>query len=298
MDSDPIIKDIPKGLLPEHFSSLNLIETGLNNRNYLIDRAVVIKKYLPHQETTDPASNRFFREKEALNILKDNPHAPKVLRWVVQGGEYFLVRKWVEGSILTSYMIQENPNRIVEALAAIHSVDISSETAKIPHLVSLDYSHIIPDYFRAYKSIYEREKLSDHLPPPKEIDKVLKYSMKAYSTDHLQENQVLLHGDLVFSNVVVTNNHVTFIDWEYAALGSPLVDIAYLITQNDMTQETKRNIIEDYQRKTGFSIEDHAIHAVAILLTVMSGIWYSLNVERGDKFVYQARAQFDSLGMD
>ncbi|MFW9778410.1 MAG: phosphotransferase family protein [Candidatus Heimdallarchaeota archaeon] len=298
METDPIIKDIPKGLLPEHFSSLSLIETGLNNRNYLIDRAIVIKRYLPHQEATDPARERFFREKEALNILKGNPHAPKILQWIVQDDQFFLVRKWIEGNLLTSDMIQGNPTRVVDALAAIHSVNISLEAAKMRHLACLDYSQIISGYLKAYKSSYHREKLSDDLPPPKEIERILEYSVKTYSIDRLKENQVLLHGDLVFSNVLVTKKHVILIDWEYAALGSPLIDITYLITQNDMTRETKRNIIEDYQEKTGFLIEDDAIQATSILLKVMSGIWYSLNLKRGGKFLYQARAQFESLGID
>jgi thiamine kinase-like enzyme len=298
MVKNPIINDIPKILIPETIYSLHIIEDGLNNENYIVNQAIVIKKYLSHDESTDPAKGRYCREREALNLLKDNPHAPNFLQGIDQNEQYYLARNWVEGRVLTLDVIQETATKVVDALIAIHSLEVPREASEISCLISLNYFQKIPDYLRAYKSIYPHGLPSEYLPAPKRIEQMLNYSTEVYNQSRFREDQVLLHGDLVLSNILVTKTDVVFIDWEYSTVGSPLIDLIYLVSQNDIPQRIQAQVIAYYQQTTGLVIENQVVHAIGTMLTIMSGLWYSLNIARGDKFLYQARAQFDVLGLD
>lgn len=297
MDRNPLIKNIPKELLPEEVFSLQLIEPGLNNKNYLVNRFTLVKEYLSHQETIDPARNRYYREKEALLILKDNPHVPQFLQGIDQDGQYFLARKWVEGNVLTLDRIQISAKQVVDALIAIHSVKVPSEASEISHLTSLDYFQVIPEYIQAYRSNYLQGKIPEHMPSPERIEQTLQNSLEKVNPNHLQKPQVLLHGDLILSNILITKTQAVLIDWEYSAVGSPLIDLAYLISQNDIPHETQGQIMQYYQQKVDFTLKIQEIQGVRILLTIMSGLWYSMKAESGKEFLHLAKTKFKALGI-
>jgi aminoglycoside phosphotransferase (APT) family kinase protein len=58
---------------------------------------------------------------------------------------------------------------------------------------------------------------------------------------------VLLHGDVAGGNIVWTPAPF-LIDWEYARVGDPADEIAYILNQNDLSDELRRRFWRGYER--------------------------------------------------
>jgi aminoglycoside phosphotransferase (APT) family kinase protein len=62
-----------------------------------------------------------------------------------------------------------------------------------------------------------------------------------------EESLVLLHGDAAGGNIIWTPRPV-LIDWEYARLGDPADEVAYIFNQNDLTEEQRDAFWREYAR--------------------------------------------------
>ncbi|WCN10569.1 choline kinase family protein [Marinomonas mediterranea] len=57
---------------------------------------------------------------------------------------------------------------------------------------------------------------------------------------------VLCHNDLNPKNVLLNDEEIWFIDWEYTALGDPLFDLAAVSRSHNLTQDRQKVLIEAY----------------------------------------------------
>jgi thiamine kinase-like enzyme len=99
----------------------------------------------------------------------------------------------------------------------------------------------------------------------------------------------LLHTDLGGANIVWTSqNEPYFIDWEYARMGDPAEEIAYIFTENQLLESHRQALWEGYIQQ---SKDDIAILKSRCLVwqpfTAFGGIWWldryirSLKVKEG-----------------
>ena len=117
-------------------------------------------------------------------------------------------------------------------------------------------------------SSYAEERWSAHLasrlpsirdPLPDALQRRLRVAVRvasesmqqinAFASGSSDEGLVLLHADLSGANVIWTPLPV-LIDWEYARIGDPADEIAYLFTQNDLSEPQRAAFWQGYSGTT------------------------------------------------
>jgi len=277
-----LLTQIPPILMPKEITSARIIEDGLNNRNILINETWLVKEYLFTDETTDPVNLRFLREKDSLLLLKRNSHAPQLLKYYDDGTKFFIARKWVEGQPLSTDHLQNNVELLVNAIASIHNITESTPG-------DFHYYDVIKRYLLEYKGIKRHYPTSPSLET--EFSHFPSYErVNQYFIDHIHQLQsinsvkplVRIHGDLVFSNIIHSqkNDEIAFIDWEYSTLADPYIDLAYLITQNQLSQKIQHTTVEKFGEQLGNQVNPEVLEFTCNLMNLMSGLWYVIQAAR------------------
>jgi thiamine kinase-like enzyme len=277
-----LLSTIPQVLLPDKINSTRVIEGGLNNRNILLNEKWLIKEFLPRDETNDPVYLRFLREKETLLLLKDNLHAPQILKYYEDAPKFFLVRKWISGHPITTEQIQNNPNMLINTLISIHKESKSTGG---------DFHYL--DVIKRYLKEYERIVASDTnvvlhptefsvLPQYYEVDQYFNDQLSQIQDFNIGKEMVRIHGDLVLSNIILTENqrNLILIDWEYSTLSNPLIDLAYLFSQNKLPPSLQEVLVETYEdlRKVQLNLKELKLYYN--LMNLMSALWYAIHASR------------------
>ena len=91
--------------------------------------------------------------------------------------------------------------------------------------------------------------------------------------------------------MATANKNIIFIDWEYSTLGDPLIDLAYIFTQNQLSQETRHNFLEIYEKLSHSQINLDHLEIYCNLMNLMSGLWYAIQAARIKSLSYQETEQ-------
>ncbi|MFX1507059.1 MAG: phosphotransferase [Promethearchaeota archaeon] len=276
-----LLEQVPPILLPKNITSVRLIKGGLNNRNILINESWLVKEYLIRDEANDPMYLRYLREKESLMILKNNHHAPHLLKYYDDGTKFYITREWIEGHTLTHDYLRTNLESLVNGIISIHS--ITEATTGDFH-----YYDVIKRYLLEYKGIERHYPTSpvlsgkfSHFPSYEKINRFFDDHIIQLQSINSFRNLVRIHGDLVFSNIILTpESETVFIDWEYSTLADPCIDLAYFITQNRLSQEMQELFIKKFEEKVNFSIIPKVLELTCDLMNLMSGLWYLIQAAR------------------
>ncbi|MFX0152071.1 MAG: phosphotransferase [Candidatus Hodarchaeota archaeon] len=277
-----LIEGIPKVLLPNKITSTRIIEGGLNNRNILLNENWLIKQYLLRDEVNDPVYLRFLREKDTLKMLKENQHTPKLLKYHEDPPNLFLVREWVKGKPITVNQIQKNPIMLIEALISIHK-EIKSTGG------DFQYLDVIRRYLREYKRVEASitngsGQFADFsvLPQYHLIEQFFVDCLFQVQDFNSSKDSVRIHGDLVFSNIILTEEqqNLVLIDWEYSTLDNPLIDLAYLFSQNQVPLELQQILINEYESQLKVIVNPIELKVYYKLMSLMSALWYAIQAFR------------------
>jgi thiamine kinase-like enzyme len=267
------LKGIPERLLPRKITSVREIKGGLNNRNILLNNSYLLKEFQRRDEENDPLRERYEREKQALHVLKTRNFMPELVKWEEKDTKYYLVRKWVEGDILTFEKLQSHPEELIKILSELHK-------EKYTFKFDFDYFDVIERYIKEY-SRYEWN-------PDKMLPKV-ENIIYAYTTErntlfsqNHRSSLNRIHGDLVFSNIIVSPSakNYFFIDWEYTTYGDSLIDLAYFFTQNSIPEHTRDKLISLYEQYCDIKVDRSQLGSYCTLMRLMSGLWYALQALR------------------
>ena len=276
-----LIEHIPPILLPKEVTSARLIKGGLNNKNFLINESWLVKQYLSRDEANDPVYLRFLREKDSLLLLKSDHHAPRLLKYYDDDINFYITRDWVQGHTFTHDQLHLNLESLVDAIFSIHS--ITKATAGDFH-----YYDVIKRYLLEYKGIERQyptspilDMKSSQIPSYEKIDRYFNDHINQLQTEHSSKPLVRVHGDLVFSNMILTpESEIVFIDWEYSTLADPCIDLAYFITQNQLSHESQSIFISSYEHKLGYQMKPEVLELTCDLMNLMSGLWYIIQAAR------------------
>ncbi len=275
----PLLKNIPKSLLPKEITTIRLVEGGFNNKNVLINNSLLFKEFLVRDESNDPVSLRYRREKECLSVLAQNENIPQLLNFLEDSHHYFIIREWVDGSPLQIGDISSYITHITSALATIHS-------HSIPLSADFDYFDVIRHYLREYKKLLfpysNSNSILSQLPLYSLLNRFFDNRFKQIQKIDSEKALGRIHGDLVLSNLILTKNKkkIVFIDWEYSTLADPLIDLAYLISQNNLPVQVQKTIIESYEVHLDFHIDHTKLRVYCDLMDLMSGLWYAIHAAR------------------
>lgn len=277
-----LIKRISKDLLQENIRTINKIEGGLNNNNFLINGKYLVKQYLMRDEQNDPVYLRFLREEKTLKLLNENHHVPKLINSYKNPPNLFIVREWVFGKVINLNQVSKYLSLIIDALSSLYTFNNSFKT-------DFDYLNIIRRYMKVYKNI---ESLSEEdssqfldfssLPRYDLLTTFFNEQFDKIKNLNSLKSTVRIHGDLVLSNIILMDNktHIMFIDWEYSTLGTPMLDLAYFLSQNRLSESIQQEVIKQYRKKTSFSINERELQVYYDLMNLMSGLWFVIHASR------------------
>ncbi len=265
------LQGIPKHILPENIKSVQFIKGGLNNRNILINDSFLLKEYLPRDEKNDPVHLRYSRESSAFTRLLNADFMPELFKTHEVEKKYFLTRSWIEGTVLNAAELKSNIENLVSTLSILHNQQYSS-------MADYHYFDVIERYIREY-SQYKNPKESD-LPKISLINAFYKESSETLIQSKTFEPLTRIHGDLVFSNIIKSDQRCFLIDWEYTTCGEPLIDLAYLVTQNSISSTLEALLLNTYKAQNNLDIDLDQFSSYKDLMNLMSALWYALQVMR------------------
>jgi len=84
--------------------------------------------------------------------------------------------------------------------------------------------------------------------------------------------RALCHNDLVYANII-GSNPVRLIDWEYAATGDPLFDLAVVVQHHQLPVPIAGKFLHDYMGNPGPAISER-FEAFCQLYDLLSELWY------------------------
>ena len=100
--------------------------------------------------------------------------------------------------------------------------------------------HVVRDYAGEL-----RDRKSPHLPIlPRLLDKAEKLEQAAGPFEI-----VFGHNDLLAANFLDDGDRLWLIDWDYAGFNTPLFDLGGLASNNELTEEAERHMLELYYEK-------------------------------------------------
>ncbi len=226
---------------------------GLTNRCWKVvcqqDKSYV---WRPTTNITKAFSISRFQEYQILKAIAETKIGPKPIYINEQG----LLVEWIEGESLASGI---NFDSLLKVQTQIHGID----TTKIP---------VVPFAFLARVDHYWLQ-----IKPELKTEQFEKIYIDWRNPPSLNSvGNALCHFDLAGYNMVKTETGSKVIDWEYASIADPRMDLALTI---DVAGESPLEAVARYCQLRGIEQIDEWIEGVRAWLprtTMMAMLWYLL----------------------
>ncbi|NVD06950.1 thiamine kinase [Vibrio sp. JPW-9-11-11] len=257
----------------EHFFSVppcyaQTLTGGLTNRCWKVVTSEGLSYvWRPNTPITKAFSISRFQEYQILAAIESSHIAPKAIFINDQG----LLVDWVEGQSLTNELSFDS---LLKAMIKIHALDTSrvpvapfNFTARVDH-----YWMQLNEAYRCepYQSIYQRWR---SVPSLADV------------------GHTLCHFDLAGYNMVKTESGNKVIDWEYAAIADPRLDLTLSI--DVMEQKPLEAVYRYCQLREIDGVDDwvEGVMAWQPRATMMAMLWYLLAYQLwgDDQYLVQAR---------
>lgn len=255
---------VVKGCEADRITTVEPTGTGQNHvvhKVSYIDPAGVPRAVVVRVASSNRARDRDAAEREATAIRMVQRLAAPVLHDFQTDSEWFdapvMCLDFVDG-------VQRAPNdwkdfeQLGSVVAPIHALPVSDVRGWLPEVPTL------AGYLQArVDKIDERMPwVRDPLPMSIQdrirrarmlVDEVVNAALAADAFAG-QQGLVLLHGDVAGGNIVWAPDPV-LIDWEYARLGDPADECAYIFVQHDVTEEQRAAFWRGYGQGSDPSLE-------------------------------------------
>jgi len=215
------------------------------------------------------------QEAEVYTLLKDRGITDKVL-----------------------YMNAENGIKITEYLDHAHVCNMKDKDeigACIRHLRKFhDMKLQIGHELDVYQKIEEYEKqcgaIVKDLENYKEMRKEIMELKKV--TDKQPREYCLCHIDPIADNFLISGKNIYLIDWEYAAMCDPLVDIAMFCIYSELDKESTDRIIDAYFDECRMEEERRKIYAYMAAGAFLWVLWAEIKRISGQNFEDYKKRQY------
>lgn len=216
------VKDLFEETMKKKVRSSSFLETGYNNKNYLINDAYVIR--IP-REFSDPTLD-FKKEKKVYEKIEKLSVSEKLLDFNTETG--IKITKFVHNTRkYNNTPTNEQIIYVAKKLKKLHTAELS-----------VPFGYMMFNKLKVYK-----EGVPKHLYLEGSYEnKVVREVRKIFSKTPM----TLCHNDLVKDNLLFKFNDVIFIDWEYAAMNNPYFDLASFISENNLSAEQEEFFLTKY----------------------------------------------------
>lgn len=165
---------------------------------------------------------------------------------------------WIDGQLPTEFT-PALLKMLAHCLAALHTFD--GQTIDDEALVPFDLAQ-------------RCQFLWQQLPP--DVRQTLPFSPPFPTISPFK--RAICHHDIHLQNMVLHHGALFLIDWEYAALSDPALEIALFFAGNALTDEQKAHFLQHYFAKTGFDVPAfwHKMAQYAQETAKLSQLWFLL----------------------
>lgn len=252
---------------PEYAQTLT---GGLTNRCWKITLSAELAfVWRPNTLLTKGFSISRFQEYQILKAIENSRLGPKAITINDQG----LLVEWIAGNVLTEEGAWEH---ILKVLAQVHQL----ESARIP-APPFNYTARVDHYWLQLKS---------ELKTPSFEQLYLKWR----TLPHCESLPLTLcHFDLASYNLIKTETGYRIIDWEYASMADPRLDLAISI---DVAGEKLLDAVFRYCQLRNIQQVDRWVEGVKAWqpkVKMMAMLWYLVAYQLwGDEEYYQQAVHF------
>jgi len=222
--------------------SFKYLSDGLTNDNYwlnIADEEYVLR--LNHPLSSELGIHRS-DETKIMKVASKIHLSPDVHYLSKQNN--FRISHWINGDVWTKNQLRKsvNLNRLAQQLRNLHSVNISN-------LPTLNLINRIESY---------RTVIKQRSAKPSSIEqRVLKKAIYLIQSMQQQLPHCLCHNDLIAANVIeqtqFESSKLIFLDWEYAAVTSPLFELAVISRANELSMDEQDYLLQSYLNLVPFS---------------------------------------------
>lgn len=119
---------------------------------------------------------------------------------------------------------------------------------------------------------------------------ILLLAEKIYSE---KKEPILCHIDAVYSNyLILENGDIKLIDWEYAGMGYPLLDVAMFGVYANYKPDRMDDLLEIYLERTPTCMEKYEFYSFIALSSYLWALWTVYKEKQGDTFGDYGQEQF------
>lgn len=227
----------------------------------------------PSTHITKALSISRFHEQQILSLIQDTNIAPKPIYL----NEHGLLVEWIEGESLADGLPFES---ILRTLVKIHNLDIT----KVP-IAPFNFTARVDHYWMVLREDLQLDEYRDLYQQWRSVP----------SIDNVTHS--LCHFDLAGYNMVKHPEGIKVIDWEYACISDPRLDLAMTI---GVTGEKPLESVYRYcQLRNIENVDDWVTGVMAWKprAEVLAMLWYLLahQLKGHDKYLEEAQTLCHSL---
>ncbi len=273
-DAIEIIKEVFK-VDTKEIVNIQILKKGMTNKSFIFE--CQNQKYIMRipGEGTDQLINR---KQEAATYLKiKNQNICDDIYYINPENGY-KITKFIEGAKVCNPHNQEDIKKCMKKLRDFHNLKLKVEH-KFDIFKQIDYFELL---WNGNASVYE-----DYETTKKNVRKLKPFIEKNV------ESRSLTHIDAVPDNFLITKNEIKLIDWEYAGMQDPHVDIAMFCIYSLYDKEEIDNLISIYFKNKCKKITRLKIYAYISACGLLWSNWCefkrNLGIEFGEYSIKQYR---------
>ena len=193
------------------------------------------------------------RERAVCRALAKAGLAPAFLYWDLAEG--VCLRPFIEGRCLGREDLLEEAT--LRGLAA-----------------TLRRLHGLPPVGARFDPAASAQRYAGQLATPEAARLARRVEEKAVILARQPARLALCHNDLVAENMLASaQQEVLLIDWEYAAVGDPLFDLAVVVRHHGLGRDLARSFLEDYLQRPPTAAEAQRFSLQCGLYDALLALW-------------------------
>ena len=232
------------------------IPGGLTNQNLLVETTGGEKfvARLPGKDTEMFGINRQ-TEYAISRVAWEIGIAPEPVAFIAV--HEILVTRFVEGVPIET----DDPATIRNVATLLHRLHSAPE---VPGIFNLPL--VIDDYISTAKRY--------NVNMPSELDKALEYSCKIIDAIGRCPNRTApCHNDLIAANFLQSRDRLYLLDWEYAGMGDPYVDLGNCAVNFCMDEAACTVLMKSYLDREPSTAEMAQLHLLRVLSDLREAMW-------------------------
>lgn len=133
--------------------------------------------------------------------------------------------------------------------------------------LKVDFEFNLKDTLNYYESLVSKHKINNYATYRQLIDTLLKW------INTLEKESTLCHIDCNADNFLLTDTSTYMIDWEYAAMQDPHIDIAMFAIYSNLSKQDLDKLISLYFNKEVDKTTRMKIYAYAAICSLIWAVW-------------------------